>query len=262
MSESQAIAMEGHDTNQSSKLPNIYVRAKSLSHAAAEQAKSLSHAAAVQAISLRDAAAAGVKAVPRKLGEAAETVALAPFSTKHQNYYEVIQKFLALRDRKHGSVDNMTIGDFKDIFKEVTSSKDVLKEFVDTILKEIENPDEIKEQSINNAISEMSSGDLAFGLKLRNSDKFTTSIKDDKLATVEKVLTELLELIRRATLDDVEESKKGDAGGSGVKRKKSKARTFKKKYLRRKTSKKRRQKKTAKKSDKKRRQKKATKKRA
>ena len=272
MDEYPAIAAESGDKHLSSKFSNVYEQARSLRDAAAEQARSLRNAAAPHV------AAVGRLATKDGRAAAAREVVLAPFSTKHQHYYEVIEKFLKLRDDKGGSIDNINIGEFKDFFKEFAASKDVLKDFVDTILKEIKDPNETKRESINGIINEMSSGDLAFGLKLRKSDRYTpwSSIKDDKLATVEKVLAELLELIRgdvpvavveavpvavpvAVQVANVEEN---NAGGSGVKRKKSKAQTFKKKYLRRKTSKKRRQKKTTKKGDKKRRQKKATKKRA
>lgn len=259
MSKNIDIAETDGNRTRSFKVPNIYDQAK-------ERARSLRDAAALHV----DAAAETVSRLATKEGRAAaaEAAVLAPFSTKHQHYYEVIQKFLKLRDHKDGSVDKITIGEFKEFFKEFAASKDVLKEFVDTILKEIKDPNETKRQNINSIISEMSSGDLAFGLKLRKSDKLTpwSSIKDDKLVTVEKVLTELLELIRGdvpvavQVAVPVAEVKESDEGGSGVKRKKSKARTFKKKYFRRKTSKKRRQKKTTKKGDKKRRQKRTTKK--
>ena len=236
------------------------------------RARSFRDAAGVQ----YDAAAEVVGRLVTKEGraQAAQDVLLTPFSTKHQHYFEAIQKFLKLKDQ-NGSLDNITIGEFKEFFKEFSASKDVLKEFVDTVLTEIKDPNEQKIESINSIISKMSSGNLAFGLKLRKSDKTPwSSIKDDKLATVQKVLEELLELIKGVApvavpvavtvavpvAVEVEESDDYDKGGSGVKRKKSKARTLKKKYFRRKTSKKRRQKKTIKKGDKKRRQKKASKK--
>lgn len=251
MDEDPAIAAESGDKHLSSKFSNVYEQARSLRDAAAERARSFAapHVAA---------AAETVGRLTTKEGraEAARRAVLAPFSTKHQHYYEVIQKFLKLREDKGGSIDKINIGEFKDFFKEFSASKDVLKDFVDTILKEIKEPNETKRESINSIIREMSSGDLAFGLKLRKSDKLPypwNSIKDDKLETVAKVLEELLELIRGVApvavpvAVPVEESDGGDKGGSGVKRKKSKARTLKKKYFRRKTSKKRRQKKATKK---------------